>query len=1244
MRHYSSDLLFKAGVVALGVFTGLVGCGEDAGKAAVDGDDIVDGVAVGVGGVDGTVLVKVERVAVDFSREVRPILSDRCFACHGPDAEARKLNGNDKLALDSFEGATVDLGGYAAVVPGDVEKSVLLRRINAHDAKEIMPPANSSMKPLTDAEKDILKRWIEEGAKYQKHWAYIPAVRGEKVDVKGEHLLKNEIDRFVLARLEREGLTLNEEADKATLIRRVTLTLTGLLPSKADTAAFLADESEGAYEKVVDRLLRSSRHGEHEARYWLDLARYGDTHGLHLDNYREMWPYRDWVVKAINDNKSYKDFVIEQLAGDMLENPTLEQQLATGFVRAHVTTNEGGSIRAEVLDRNVKDRVDTFGTAFLGATAGCASCHDHKYDPLKQKEYYQLYAFFNNTQENPLDGNASTYAPFVRVPSDVKQKAEMGRLKDEYQVSKVKYDEQMKGLVSDYVEPFVGAFTTSWFDDGLHMGKLVRGRFDWVTDTFVKPSHGEVSLRQEAFGVEQVVVEGLKRKYIVGSDDVVLIDVMVDANNPTKGLMLQYQTQQGGWEHRAYWGENVFTWGTDGTKSRKRMGDLPVAGKWVTLRVKLADLGIKAGEAITGFALTQHDGVVYWDHCRVMGDGPRSLEVYSDANEVIWVDDEIPLGGKKTHDGHGWEWVKKKGEGKDLGPVKFGDRAMKRKAKGLQQHYFTDIDQPFVVYEGDRIFGWIYLDKNDKPEGVQLQFRVGSDWSHRVRVGEKTHGANLKGGGNFRAGDLPQAGQWYRIEAGIEDVGLRNGDFINGIAFTQFGGTVYFDKVGVESVVPRDEHYLESRRVWESMVRSKAFKMPAGLQGVMAKASDERSEEEDAQVLDYYLSRVHAKSRDVIREEQVKVDAADAKIKGYEKKLPLSLVAKEMAKPRRAYLLKRGAYDHPDKEMKIERDVPAYLPAMPEGMRKDRLGLARWLFMKDHPLTGRVAVNRFWQQHFGVGLVKTSEDFGLQSEWPSHPKLLDWLSVEFAEGGWDVKALHKLMVMSATFRQSSVAKVESYKEDSENRLLSRGPRYRLDAEVIRDVALDLSGLLIDKLGGKSVKPPQPDGLWYAVGYTDSNTVRFKADTGNDKIYRRSLYTFWKRTSPPPALQIFDAPTRESCTVRRARTNTPLHALTLMNEGQFVIASKSLAARIVREGGAELDDRLAYGFSLVTGRAIKAGELKTLKGLYVEQRTIYLKNLDRAEQLVGAGYDTAGHAAMVLVANTLLNLDEVITIH
>ena len=1236
--HLSRDLFLKISVVFLGVSGGLLGCGEDGVKKDVAEEAMV------VDEVVEVVEVSAGVVPIDFSRQVRPILSDRCFVCHGPDAEARKLNGNDKLALDSFEGATIDLGGYAAVVPGDVENSVLLKRINAHDAKDIMPPADSSMKPLTDKEKDILKRWIEEGANYQKHWAYIPPVRGEKVEVKGVGLIKNEIDRFVLGRLERDGMTLNEETDKATLIRRVTLTLTGMLPTGAETAAFVGDEGEGAYEAVVDRLLKSSRHGEHEARYWLDLARYGDTHGLHLDNYREMWPYRDWVVNAINANKPYNDFVIEQLAGDMLENPTLAQQLATGFVRAHVTTNEGGSINAEVLDRNVKDRVDTFGTAFLGATAGCASCHDHKFDPLKQKEYYQLYAFFNNTQERAMDGNTTTYAPFVRVASDDQQKAEIGKLKKDYEVSKVKYDERMEGLVKAYVEPFGGKFTSVWFDEHFDVGKGVRGRFGWVTDAFVKPSHGGASLMHEAVGNEQIVVEGLRRKYLVGGADVVLIDVHLDANKPARELMVQFHTQQGGWEHRAFWGEDLIAYGKSGTVSRKRQGDLPSSGQWVTLRIKLSDLGLKQGEEITGFALTQYDGLVYWDYCRVVGDGPRGLDVYAEAKEHVWYDDEVPLGGRQVNDGHGWQFVTK-GKGKGKGPVKFGAKSARRKAKGRQQHYFMDVDQPFVVYEGDRIFGWVHLDKKDMPEAVQLQFRVGSDWAHRVRIGaNKAHGDALGGGANFSVGGLPTGGVWHRIEVGIEAIGLRHGDLINGIAFTQFGGTVYYDKVGVVSVVPRENEYLKSRRVWESMVQSKAFKMPAGLKGVMAKAFGKRSDAEDAQVLGYYLSKVHAVSRDTIREEQGKIDAADAKVKGYEKKLPLSLVAKERDKPRMAYLLKRGAYDHPDKDMKIERDVPAFLPGMPEGMRRDRLGLARWLFLKDHPLTGRVAVNRYWQQHFGVGLVKTSEDFGLQSEWPSHPKLLDWLAVEFAEGGWDVKALHKLIVMSATFRQSSVATVKSYQEDPENRLYSRGPRYRLDAEVIRDIALDLSGLMVEKLGGPSVKPPQPDGIWYSVGYTRSNTVRFKADKGADKIFRRSLYTFWKRTSPPPALQIFDAPTRENCVVRRARTNTPLHALALMNEGQFVLAAKKLAERIVREGGVELGERLRYGFRLVTGRDANDVEFKTLKGLYVSQRKMYLKEPDQAKALVGDGYDAAGHAAMVIVANTLLNLDELITIH
>jgi mono/diheme cytochrome c family protein len=767
---------------------------------------------------------------VDYNRDVRPILSDACFACHGPDAKKRKGG----LRLDVRDKSKED---GKLLVPGKPDQSELFRRITSDDAKKRMPPAKSG-KSLTAAQIALLKRWVEEGAHHAEHWAYVAPTRPPVPAVKNAALSSNPIDRFILARLEQEGLNPSPEADRVTLIRRVTLDLTGLPPTPEGVQAFLDDARPGAYERLVDRLLASPRYGEHMGRFWLDLARFGDTHGLHLDNYREMWPYRDWVVRAFNANKPYDRFVTEQLAGDLLPGRELDNLIATGFNRAHVTTSEGGSITEEVHIRNVNDRVETTGTVFLGLTVGCARCHDHKYDPVSQKDFYSLSAFFNSLDGNPLDGNAARHPPVVQMKATPRQKQELAA--------------------------------------------LVR---------------------------------------------------------------------------------------------------------------KAADLRLQTR--------------------RVMSPPPWS---------------------------------------------------------------FTDHEELTAL--------------------------------------------------------------WPRVAA----------------------------------------LYRQYRRL-------------------------------DAQIGHTYVYR-------------------------------------EAAKPRQAYLLKRGEYDQ--RGAPVERDVPAFLPSWPDKGKKDRLGLARWLLSEKQPLTARVAVNRYWQQVFGTGLVKTAEDLGIQGEPPSHPELLDWLAVEFRETGWDVKGLMRLLVTSATYRQSSRLTKDRLAKDPANRLLSRGPRFRLDAEMLRDQALAVSGLLVERQGGPSVKPPQPPGIWEAVGYSGSNTVRFTADTGIEKVHRRSLYTFWKRTAPPPQMSTFDAPSRESCTVRRERTNTPLQALLLLNDPQYVESARALAQMALMKGGKTDEERIAFLFRRATCRAPASDERAVLLGALAELREEYGKDEAAAKKLVSvgetkpaAGLDAKELAAWAMLASTVLNLDEVL---
>jgi len=569
----------------------------------------------------------------------------------------------------------------------------------------------------------------------------------------------------------------------------------------------------------------------------------------------------------------------------------------------------------------------------------------------------------------------------------------------------------------------------------------------------------------------------------------------------------------------------------------------------------------------------------------------------------------------------------------------------------------TPAAEPLVIHEGDKLFAWVYLDPANPPEVVQLQFN-NSDWNHRARWGaNKAHAPNLSGAGNHEAGPLPPLGEWVKLEVDAATVGLAPGDRVNGWAFTQFGGSVYYDHAGVTTMHPPDDRYKVSRVVWETQAKDDAA-VPEAIRALIAVPVAERTPEQDRQVLDYYLRHAHEATRESLAPLEAERAQLIAQAEQLEAMAPQTLVAKEMPNPRPVYVLNRGEYDQPittdpatgEDLQPLPRDTPAALPPMPEGAPANRLGLAQWLTDPGHPLTARVTVNRIWQHYYGTGLVETAEDFGSQGAWPSHPELLDWLAVEFVESGWDVKHLHRLIVTSAAYRQSSRVTPELLERDPNNRLITRGPRFRLEAEVVRDQALFVSGLLVEQVGGPSVKPYQPAGLWFAVGYSGSNTVRFVRGDGDD-LYRRSMYTFWKRTSPPPSLSMFDAPSRESCTVRRSRTNTPLQALVTLNDIQYVEAARVMAQRAIHEGGDNAAAQIAYAFKLAAGRDAGARELAVLQSIYDEQLAVYEADPDAAAALIAVGEAPPDDAlapielaAMTIVTNTLLNLDEVLTQH
>ncbi|AMV18782.1 PSD1 and planctomycete cytochrome C domain-containing protein [Planctomyces sp. SH-PL14] len=1005
---------------------------------------------------------------LDFNRDVRTILSDNCFKCHGFDDKSRQAG----LRLDTTEGATLKLeSGAQAIVPGDPDASGLIARLTSTNPDEVMPPPASG-KNVTPEQIEILKRWIREGAEFKKHWSFNTVERPTLPAVQNTAWETNPIDRFALARLEAEGLRPSPEADKITLLRRLTLDLTGLPPTPAEVDAFLADTSPGAYEAVVDRLLKSPRYGEHMARYWLDLARYGDTHGLHLDNKRSLYKYREWVINAFNTNKRFDEFVVEQLGGDLLPNATLDQKVATGFVRANVSTSEGGSIAEEVRVRYVVDRTETLSTVFLGLTLGCAVCHDHKFDPVTQKEFYQLYSFFNSASDPAMDGNRHDTPPTVKLPSP----EETARIAD--------------------------------------LDQKIAATKQSITDALAKVEYTEPPMTEGA----------------------------------------------------------------------------PAA------------------------------------------DTPQ---------EFVWIEDTAPMGAQ-LQGNTSWEFV-----GKPDHPVHSGDKATRREGKGITQHFFTGATAPLKVGDGDKFFAYVYLDPQNPPKTVMLQFNDGS-WEHRAFWGEDA--ISFGSGdtdGHRRLGDLPKPGEWVRLEVDAARVGLPTGKMLNGWAFTQFDGLCYWDKAGIVTRTPQDGKSFESLVAWEAYVKAQAKpEIPQPVVDAIKVEADKRNDDQKKQIRDYFVQKVYPATRPTFEPLDKQLSQLEADRKATDEAIPVSLVMGDDAQERETFILNRGEYDKPGD--KVQRGTPAVLPPMPEGAPKNRLGLAQWLVHRSHPLTSRVSVNRLWQQFFGRGLVKTSEDFGVQGEWPTHPELLDWLAAEFMETGWDVKRLVRMIVTSNTYRQSSRVSPELVQRDPENTLLARGPRFRMEAEVVRDSALFTSGLLVEKLGGRSVNPYQPEGIWEAIAFASSDTNKYVRDNG-EALYRRSMYTFWKRTSPPPSMMAFDAPSRETCTARRARTNTPLQALVLMNDEQYVEAARRLAARMLLEGGSQTVDRLTYGFRLATCRQPTPKELEVL----TKQLQLHLEKFQQdqpaALKLLTVGASPRNealapveHAAYTMVANILLNLDETVT--
>ena len=1042
---------------------------------------------------------------IRFNRDVRPILSDKCWACHGPDVKTREAD----LRLDTDEGAKIVRDGHAAIVAGDPAKSELVRRIRSTDPDEAMPPAKHP-KQLTMTEKSVLEQWIKQGAKYEGHWSFVPMQRPEppRVSPDNERRIVNNIDRFVLHEIEQHGLkTLAPEAAKERLIRRVTFDLTGLPPTPTEIDAFVKDPSPEAYERVIDRLLKSPRYGERMASDWLDVARYADTHGYQMDRTRPTWPYRDWVISAFNDNLPFDQFATWQIAGDLLPNATKAQKLATAFNRMHCQNEEGGVVEEEFRVAYVVDRVNTFGTAFLGLTFECSRCHDHKYDPLTQRDFYSMFSFFQNIDEFGQTSyfTASTPVPTVLLSTD-EQDAKLAVLDQKI----AEKEQALAALRESAKSPFA----------------------EWLK---TKPEQPAAPIPLAAFSFDS-----LEKSQLVNSIDSAKPGKASDGPKLVAGRAGQAAELNG---------DNGFTFPGVGHFTRSDAFSLAIVLQPTVLPPR---------------AVVVH-------HSRAPADaGSRGYELLLEEGRVAF----------GLH--HMWP----------------GNSMKVRTKTPLALNEWSHVT---VTYDGSsRAAGVrIYIDGLPAPVDV---IRDGL-WKDITYDGGEP---DLAIGFRFR------------------DAGFKGG------------------RVDDFAIYGRELTALEAAHI-------------AG-RGDLKAAWAAKNE----LLFETFLATAHKPWQQAL----VELRAARDEQRKLINPIPEIMSMREMAAPKPAFILKRGSYDQPLDA--VTADTPRVLPPFPADAPRNRLGLARWLTDPEHPLMARVTVNRLWQMLLGRGLVETSDNVGSQGALPTHPELLDWLARDFIASGWDTKRMVKQIAMSAVYRQESSSfnrvgnaprgneqdddprratrgALPTRLNDPDNHWLSHAPVRRLTAEMLRDQALFAGGLLVDKIGGPSVKPYQPAGLWdIAMG-----KPQYDQSHGPD-LYRRSVYTFWKRTVPPPAPMTFDAADRSYCTVRRQSTSTPLQALTLLNDPQIVEAARFVAQRMLKEGGETTDLQLAWAFRLITSRMPTARETAILKLMYSEQRADFAADLEAAKKLLAVGeakFDAAlplaDLAAGTVVALAILNHDEAV---
>jgi hypothetical protein len=1021
--------------------------------------------------------------AVDFARDIQPILSENCYHCHGPDEKTRKAG----LRLDTKEGAFRQRKGRALIVPGKSDKSELIQRVASADPEEVMPPVDSNRK-LTAKQIDLLKKWVDEGAVWGQHWAFVPPKRPALPAVKKADWARNDIDCFILARLEREGLTPSPETSREAWLRRVTLDLTGLPPTLAEIDAFLADNGADAHEKVVDRLLASPRYGERLATDWLDVARFADTHGYQMDRARAVWPYRDWVIRAFNRNQPFDQFITWQLAGDLLPNATKEQRLATAFNRLHMQNEEGGIVEEEFRVAYVVDRVNTFSTAFLGMTTECSRCHDHKFDPLTMKDFYQLFAFFQNIDES---GQTSYFTAAMPVPTLLLSTEEQDRKLAEL-AAKIAGKEKALTAEREKARP---AFEK------------------WLS---ARPANQPRDLPGE------LSIPDLVAAYAFDEFKDNRSPNAADPKTPAQGHEAPKLVPGKVGQAVELNGENGFTFPGVGHFTRV---DPFTLGLWLQTPTHAAR------------AVVVHHSMAPIDA------GSRGYELLLEKGRVAFA----------LH--HMWPGNSLKVVTKAAIPV----------------NTWTHVA---VTYDGSSHAAGVRVYLDGKPAELVV---IRDDLTKDITYPSEP---NLALGHRFR------------------DAGFKGG------------------------------------KVDEFRVYNRAL---SGVEVAHLAGGKDLTQASRADLFDYFTGALHEPTRNAAEE----LRKARADHNRFINPIPEIMVMEEMKEPRPAFVLKRGAYDAPGQ--RVSADTPGVLPPFPPGQPRNRLGLARWLTNPDHPLTARVTVNRVWQMMFGMGLVETSDNFGSTGIPPTHPDLLDYLARDFTINGWDLKRMLKRIALSATYRQSARVTPELLVKDPYNHLLGRAPARRLTAEMLRDQALFASGLLVEKLGGPSVYPYQPEGIWdEAMG-----RPHYPRSKGED-LYRRGLYTYWKRTAPPPVMLTFDAADRSLCTARRQATSTPLQALALLNDTQMVEAARFLGQRILKEGGPERNAQVAWAFRTVIGRRPTARETAILAQLWAEQREVYGKDDRAAEKLLATGdtrsdpkLDRAELAAVTVLGLAILNHDEAV---